>query len=187
MRFKQILVSNFYYEYQKDEQGNVIYFDPEDSKPIYDTENGVYLYDDNGNRLLDSYGKTMCFDTEGNILYDKEKGYPAATLDDKGEAIKHYYTDEQMNDRIAKMQNLLCEVGAKNYSAFEAHMPEWELFESPDEYYADGVHFSEELGVPYISQAVIKKLCEVGKIEVSKIKNIESVTTEKQDASVFGR
>lgn len=56
-----------------------------------------------------------------------------------------------------------------------------------DEYYADGVHFSEEIGVPYISQAVIKKLCEVGKIEVSKIKNIESVTTEKQDTSVFGR
>lgn len=142
MRFKQILVSNFYYEYQRDEQGNVIYFDPEDSKPIYDTENGIYLYDDNGNRLLDSYGKTMCFDTEGNILYDKEKGYPAATLDDKGEAIKHYYTDEQMQERVAKMQKLLDQVGAKKYSEFEAHMPEWELFESPDEYYADGYYLS---------------------------------------------
>jgi hypothetical protein len=170
LRFKQILVSNFYYEYQKDEQGNVIYFDPEDSKPIYDTENGVYHYDGNGSRIRDSYGEIMCFDSDGNILYDKENGYPAATLDESGEAIRYYYTDAQMQERVAQMQQLLDEVGAKNYSAFESKMPEWELFESPDEYYADGYYLSAIESAAYEDYMldILKKLGEMndGDVEV---------------------
>ena len=142
-RFKQILVANFYYEYRKDENGNIIYFDPETSKPIYDVENGVYLYDKDGNRIQDEYGVTIVYDTEGNILYDKEKGYPSATLDSKGEAIKYYYTEEQMEKRVEAMQTLIDGISKGNYSAFEAAMPEWTLFERDEAYYPDGYYLSD--------------------------------------------
>ena len=105
-RFKQILVSNFYYEYHKDEAGDTIYFNSENGKPIYD-EKGEFHYDDKGNRITDKFGVAIRYDENGKILYDTEKGYPAPTTDDKGAAIQHKYSEEEMNARKEKMQEII--------------------------------------------------------------------------------
>ena len=141
-RFKQILISNFYYEYQTDEQGNIIYFDPESSEPIYDKENGVYVYDSEGNRVKDSYGNTVYYDEDGNILYDKENGYPSVTLDESGQGITYYYTDEEMAERAARAEELYYSFAKGNYKSFEAEIPEWELFENESLVYPDGFYLS---------------------------------------------
>ena len=171
-RFKQILVADFYYEYQKDGQGNVIYFDPESSKPIYD-ESGVYLYDEDGNRVKDSYGVTVRYDLEGNILYDTEKGYPSATLDENGEAIKHYYTEEQMSERVKSMQELIDSVSDGNYAAFESKIPEWSLFESPDEYYPDGYYLSDIESAGY-EDYMLDILAKLKEMDVGETDTVES-------------
>ena len=141
-RFKQILVSNFYYEYQKDGKGDTIYFDRENGKPIYDTK-GEYHYDDKGNRVTDKFGVAIRYDENGNILYDTEKGYPAPTTDDKGNAIQHKYSEEEMRARVEKMQDILDAAEGGNASAFEAKMPEWQLYEGAEEYYKDGYYLSD--------------------------------------------
>ena len=140
-RFKQILVSNFYYVNATDEKGNVMYFDRETGKPIYD-ESGAYAYDKNGNRIVDSYGVPIRYGAGGEILYDKENGYPSPKTDDKGNAIKYEYTAAEMEERVAKM-NSLVESCRDNPSAFEAQMPEWELYVGADDYYADGYYLSD--------------------------------------------
>ena len=141
-RFKQILVSNFYYEYQKDTEGHIIYFDPETSKPLYDTKNGKVHYDDDGERVVDSFGVVIYFDEQGNALYDTEKGYPTPTLDDNGEAIVHKYTDAEMAERYASVVSLMSSFKEGNFAAFEAEMPKWEIYSGADDYYPDGYYLS---------------------------------------------
>lgn len=141
-RFKQILVSNFYYEYQKDEKGNTMYFDSESGKTVYD-ESGEYHYKEDGSRVTDKYGVAIRYDKDGNILYDTEKGYPAPTTDDKGNAIQHKYSDEEMKARREKMQEMIDSLGEGDFSAFEAKMPEWELYAGATDYYPDGYYLSD--------------------------------------------
>ena len=141
-RFKQILVSNFYYEYQKDEKGNIMYFDSESGKTVYD-ESGEYHYKEDGSRVTDKYGVAIRYDKDGNILYDTEKGYPAPTTDDKGNAIQHKYSDEEMKARREKMQEMIESLGEGDFSAFEAKMPEWELYAGATDYYPDGYYLSD--------------------------------------------
>lgn len=141
-RFKQILVSNFYYEYQKDGKGNIMYFDSESGKTVYD-ESGEYHYKEDGSRVTDKYGVAIRYDKDGNILYDTENGYPAPTTDDKGNAIQHKYSDEEMKARREKMQEMIDSLGEGDFSAFEAKMPEWELYAGATDYYPDGYYLSD--------------------------------------------
>ena len=171
-RFKQILVSNFYYEYMTDEQGNVIYFDPETSKPIYDAENGEYRYDEDGNRIFDDYDVAIRYDGEGKILYDTENGYPAPKTDDKGDAIRYEYTAEQMEERVSQM-NALIDSCNGNFSAFESKMSEWQLYEGATEYYADGYYLSDIESSSY-SEHMIGILSELKEMESGDITVIES-------------
>lgn len=141
-RCKQILVSDFYYKYEKDEQGNIIYYDPENGEPLYDMKNGEYIYNDDGNMIRDSYGNVIYYDADGKILYDTVKGYPSAVLDDNGEAVKYYYTDEEKAEREERMQEFLDSVKKGNYSAFESEMQNWQLYERAEDYYTDGYYLS---------------------------------------------
>lgn len=143
VRFKQILIPDFYYEYERDEQGNIIYFDTEKSQPIYDSKNGVYVYDVNGNRVKDKYGCTIYYDTDGKIIYDTTKGQPSVVVDESGEGIKHYYTDEQMAARLEDAEKILSEISAGNYSGFEAEKENWVQIEGVEEAYADGYYLSD--------------------------------------------
>ena len=141
-RFKQILVSNFYYAYQKDTYGCEIYFDPETSKPVYDTKNGKVQYDSDGERLEDAFGVDIFFDEEGMPLYDKSKGFKAPTLDDDGEAIVYKYSDAEMAERYAEVERLMNSLQKGNFAAFEAEIPNFEVYSGADSYYADGYYLS---------------------------------------------
>ncbi len=142
-RFKQIIISDFYYEYQKDENGDVIYFDSESGLPLYDGENGKYGYDEEGRRLEDECGVDIVFDEDGKYLYDKENGYPAPTTDGDGNAVKHKYSEEEMAVRSQSVAEIVSAASGGNTSAFEAMMPEWEVYIGAGDYYKDGYYLSE--------------------------------------------
>ena len=172
-RFKQILISNFYYEYQKDELGNVIYFDPETSKPIYDTKNGKVHYDEDGERVVDAFGVVIYFDEQGNALYDTEKGYPTPTLDNNGEAIVYKYTDAEMAERYASAVSLMSSLKKGNYAAFEAEMPKWAIYSGANDYYPDGYYLSRVESDGY-GQYMLDILSSLEKMSNGDIECIES-------------
>ncbi len=172
-RFKQILVSNFYYEYEKDEAGNTMYFDPESGDPVYDAEAGEYRYDKNGKRIVDSYGVAIRYDKEGNILYDKEKGLPTPTSDEDGNSIKHFYSKEEMEKRAASAQELLSSVQAGGESLFESEMEKWQVYEGAGEYYPDGYYLSELESTGY-SDSMLEMLAELKEMKVGEARLIES-------------
>ncbi len=142
-RFKQILVSNFYYKYETDDMGNVIYFDSESGLPLYDSENGVFHYDTNDKRVVDAYGVAIRFDKDGNVLYDTENGTPAPVTDGQGNAVKHYYSEAEMALRLESANGLAALAQDGGFSAFESKMPEWEIYEGADGYYPDGYYLSD--------------------------------------------
>lgn len=173
-RFKQILVSNFYYEYVKDKNGNVIYFDSESGKPVYDAK-GEYHYNDDETRVVDEYGVAIRYDEEGNILYDKEKGRPAPTKDEDGKAIEHKYSEEDMAVRAAKIDAILEAAANKNYAAFEAEMPNWLLYVGAGEYCPDGYYLSDIEAGSYDES--MDAILEVLKgMEVGEVKVVESAS-----------
>lgn len=172
-RFKQILVSNFYYEYQKDIYGLTIYFDPETSKPIYDTQNGSVKYDADGARLKDKFGVEIYFGSDGKPLYNTQKGYPTPTLDDNGEAIVYKYSDAEMAERELLAENLMNSLTEGNFAAFEAEMPEWEIYSGADAYYADGYYLSRIESDGY-GKYMLDILSSLEGMDVGDIKCIES-------------
>lgn len=119
-RFKHILIGNFYYEYVRDEFGNVIYFNGEDGPALYDLENGIKRDDDgDGMYNKDSNGETIAYDKEtGEYLYDKENGMTRFVTDDTGAIKKFYYTKDEMVARL-QMANQLCNIEKKDFAEFE--------------------------------------------------------------------
>lgn len=172
-RFKQILISNFYYEYEVDDDGNMIYFDSESGLPLYDSENGVYHYDESGNRLEDRYGVDIRFDEDGNPLYDKENGVPAPTTDEDGNAVKHYYSDEEMAEREQAARTLCAEVSGGSFSLFESKADDWKVYEVAGEYYADGYYLSDLESSGY-TENMLDILSSLKEMEVGDAKIIES-------------
>lgn len=142
-RFKQILITNFYYEYEEDEQGNIIYFDTESGERVYDKANGSFIYDENGNKLRDDDGKVIYFDADGKILYDTENGQPSVILDENGEAKQYFYTDEQMKERKDKADGIFASLSKGNYAAFESNADEINDLYMGEEIYSDGYYFSD--------------------------------------------
>ena len=170
-RFKQILIANYYYEYVTDENGDLIYFNPEDGKPIYD-ENGEYHYDENDNRVLDDYGVAIKYDEDGNILYDKEKGKPTPTKDDKGYVIEHFYTNDEMAERVAKIEGIIASANGGNYSAFEKEMPNWVVYIGAGEYCPEGYYLSDIESSSY-DENMLKILAELKDMTEGEVRAVE--------------
>ena len=119
-RFKHILIGNFYYEYVRDEFGNIVYFSGDDGPALYDYEKGEKRDDDgDGMYNKDVNNEIIAYDKEtGEYLYDTKKGITRFVTDSEGIIKKFYYTKEQMAERL-EMANQLCDIEKKDFDAFE--------------------------------------------------------------------
>lgn len=141
VRFKQIMFPSFYYEYERDEQGNIIYFDTETGEPLYDTD-GVYIYDETGNRVKDKYGNTIYYNTDGKIVYDTEKGQPSVVVDETGVGVQHFFSAEELAERKRQATELAASLEKGNTSAFEAEKKKYVNIEGDEDAYPDGYYLS---------------------------------------------
>ncbi len=172
-RFKQILISNYYYEYVTDKNGDTMYFNAENGKPLYDSK-GEYHYDDEGNRIVDSYGVAIRYDEDGKILYDKENGRPSPTQDKNGKIIEHEYTKEEMQKRVAKIDAIIKAAEGGNFSAFEAEMPKWEAYIGAGDYCPDGYYLSDIESGAY-DESSDKILKELKDMKVGEVRVVEGL------------
>lgn len=88
--FKQILLSNFYYVYKTDENGDDIYY-LDNGSIAYDTEKGTAT-------LVGD--KLVYYAEDGSIAYDKVNGKRSPVLDKNGRATTKKYTTDEMLDRL---------------------------------------------------------------------------------------
>lgn len=127
--FKQILLSNFYYLYKTDKNGDDIYYHA-DGSIAYDTVNGIRTPEN---------GSFVYYNEDGSIAYDKEVGERAPVLDENGKQTAVFYTAEEMLDRMSLAIDL------KDIAAAESA----ETFETLRTAYSD-----EEIGDNYDSTAL---------------------------------
>ena len=175
-RFKQVLFPKFYYEYEKDDQGDLIYFDPSKGVPIYDVKNGKPDFDDNGEYVVDSYGVEIYYDGDGNILYDKVNGIPAVVTDKTGEGIKHFYSEAELQDKKNEAQSLLGSITEGNFSAFNSAAASNTLILGAENPYPDGYYLSDFESVGYVGDSAYLSdmLSALKEMKVGEIRLIES-------------
>ena len=173
IRFKQILISKSYYEYERDGQGNIIYFDTESGKRLYDTNKGEPIYDENGNKYRDEDGAVIYFDADGIILYDERHGQPSVKLDENGEAIEYKYTEAELSERERLARRFVTEIGFGCFDAFEAYAEKHSDSLAGDESYPDGYYFSRLESAGYEDYMLdILEVLEV--LEVGQLAMIET-------------
>lgn len=172
-RFKQIILPNFYYEYEVDDFGDEIYFDEETGRRLYDEKNGAVMFDANGNYLKDENGDEIYFDASGSILYDKVNGKRSVVLDGNGEAKKFYYTDRELEKREALVGEIVASLDEGDFTLFESKMAEYNLDFGDGESYPDGYYLSriEEGGY---EGYMLDMLDALEDIEVGEVAHIKS-------------
>ncbi len=167
-RFKQILIQNFYYEYEKDDFGNEIYYNPENGKIVYDKKNGEPRFDEKNNYIVDKFNSPIYYDAEGRILYDKENGTRSITKDENGEVITHYYAPDIMQERYDEAVADIDKLEAGDTYAFEELMEKYN--DTSSEIYVNGYYVSdiEKSGYQDYMMKILDKLneMETGQIEM---------------------
>ena len=148
-RFKQIIYRKYYNEYETDEWGQEIYFDPDTGKPLYDKKNGACDFNEKGEYLKDDYDCVIYFGEDGKPIYDREKGVRAATLGDDGMALEYKYSADELHERKSKAEAIASAVGAKNYSYFESELERVAREEDLGISYPEGYYVSDIESVTY--------------------------------------
>ncbi len=129
--FKQILLSNFYYLYKTDKNGDDIYYHA-DGSIAYDTENGIRKVED---------GVFVYYTEDGSIAYDKETGKRQPILDEKGNQMTESYTKEEMLDRLNKALELRDIAQASSASVFEDLRLAYSDEELGDDYDSEALNY----------------------------------------------
>jgi hypothetical protein len=121
----------------------MIYFDQRTKKPLYDTKKGSYAYDADVARVKDSYGQPICFDADGNVVYDTENGKPMVVLNESGYPIQYDHTDEDVAKQKQKAESLMATLTEGNFADFEAAIKENALVLGAAEEFPDGYYLGE--------------------------------------------
>lgn len=177
VRFKQILFTKYKYEYERDFQGNIVYYDIETGLPVYDTEKGKFKYNEEGNYYRDTEGQIQYFDENGVVIYDTEKGRPAVKQDEKGNDVKYVYTAEENAARLEKAEAIASQIKASDYEAFEKKMAEIFAEEMLYETFKDGYYLSKSDKIEYVEYPYINVI--VSKLETMNVGDIAIVETEE--------
>lgn len=123
VRFKQIFIYTVEVEYEKDSDGNVIYFDADNDQYVYNKKGTVTKKDNDGNTVRDKFGNIVFYNEDGSIAYDKENGQPATKFDDDGNPVTKELTGDELTKKLEYVERIQKLVDAdSDYTNFESLM-----------------------------------------------------------------
>lgn len=169
VRFKQIFVYTVDIEYEKDEDGNVIYFDTSTDQYKYNTSGTVTKKDEDGNAIRDKYGNIIFYNEDGSIAYDTVNGQPATKYDDDGNPVTKELKGDELTERLAyidRIQKLVDE--DSGYINFEALVDTYSEDVGAEEY-PNGIYLTKYSD--YDSTEVRDGVFEM---EIGEVKRFES-------------
>ncbi len=142
--FKQVLIRAFDYVYEKDLNGDEIYYlmDENNAKVnniAYDTAGGTPRIDEFGKTITDKNGDVVYYLENGSIAYDTERGVRAVVYDEKGIAKTEKYSAEELAEHKAAAEEMMASVAKGDYAAFEALMEEYQV-SGDDAFVTDGTY-----------------------------------------------
>lgn len=171
VRFKQVLLTNYYYFYETDEDGTEIYYDPETWKPIYDKSTGIRKFDAEGKALTDENGNIIYYTEDGRIAYDKVNGERAMIYDVDGKPKTAPYSAEQMQQHLQLAEDIVEFTEAGDAVTFEKYISQYSD-DFGDENYPNGYYIP--LSVRYSSYGINDVIDELADMQVGEIRLVES-------------
>ena len=128
--FKQLLIRAYAYVYEKDLNGDEIYYlkdqnDGQTNNIAYDSIKGTSRLDEYGKVIKDKNGDTIYYLSDGKIAYDKENGLRAMTFDSTGSPITESLTREELTENLEIAESIKSSVEAGDFLGFEASVAEY--------------------------------------------------------------
>ncbi len=111
LRFKQIFYANYAYEYLRDTNGDIIYYD-EDGAVLYDTVNG-YARTENGTTVYYLTPESK------QIAYDTVNGSPKYKTDSSGNVVRRTLTEEEAANVLSDAQTAYEQIKDSTEAEFE--------------------------------------------------------------------
>lgn len=120
--FRQILLPLYEYQYETDENGDLVYYHSGENKICYDTANGKVKTGTDGKNVVDENGDTVYYTEDGRIAYDTKKGVKMA-LDEDNDGYADYEAldAEGMKQVKERVERLEAVIEAGDFDAFEEH------------------------------------------------------------------
>ncbi len=140
--FRQVLIRAYDYVYEKDSNGDTVYFLPDENNAkvnniAYDTIKGVVRLDEYGEVIKDKNGDIIYYLEDGKIAYDTVNGVRAMSYDESGNPQTVKFSKEQLEEHKAAAEEILASVEKGDYLAFEALLAEYEI-SNDDAFDTDG-------------------------------------------------
>ena len=128
--FRHVLIRNFDYVYKTDENGDDIYYLPDENNAkvnniAYNRTIGTVRQDDKGDIIKDANGENVYFLPNGRVAYDTVSGVRSRVYDEDGIAVTKALSSKQLASNKAAAEEILATVDAKDYAAFEALLEEF--------------------------------------------------------------
>ncbi len=180
----QMSVANYYYDHEKDADGNAVYYQTKTAddgtvtltdKIAYDTTRGVASAetDKNGDTVYRLQNEDESF---GDIAYDKRNGAVKYLYDEEGNYIEKFYSGEEIKERYENLERIAED--CKNNEALFLEYAEFSDSSAFNETYApNGMYFpvggymGDELFETFSSELV--------KLEVGELAIVEYTTAGK--------
>ena len=105
-RFKHVFLFTYSAVYERDANGDDIYFNDNDTI-AYDKVNGTVKNDADGKPVTDENGDTVYYTTDGKIAYDKVNGFRAYVYNEDGYVTTRQYTEAEVAEVKAKAEQVL--------------------------------------------------------------------------------
>ena len=180
----QLSVTNYYYDHEKDADGNAVYYKTNTAadgtvtltdKIAYDTTRGVATteLDKKGDVVYRLQNEDESF---GDIAYDKRNGAVNYYYHENGDLIEKFYTTEEMNARYENLKKIATD--CKNNEALFLEYAEFSDSSAFNDYYAqNGMYFSLS---GYMGDELFKTFsAELAKLQEGELAIVEYTSSGK--------
>lgn len=175
---KKIIFQKFYYVYETDEDGNIIYYSAESGYPIYDTKK-TPKYNADGTSVVDKHGNRIYYNEDGSIAYDEIHGVKRVKTDEiSGAEITQKYSDEKINALRETANKLTAELYGKGESVFESMRIEHSEDYSPDDKTGGRMFFDVNIDFSSYTSSFFDNITDsLEKMNVGDVKLLEDDAT----------
>ncbi len=165
-RFKQVFIYTYEIVYETDADGQVVYYDANDSTRISYDKTAKVKKDGEGNIVKDEHGDTVYVDDDGKTAYDKKNGKRNPVLGKDGYPLTREYTKEELIAAADRATLILeaCEEG--NYTLFDKMVEEYSEDGGMSKY-TDGYYITSESD--YDSKEVVKAVFDMNEGEIKRV------------------
>lgn len=176
--FKQLLIRSYRYVYEKDLNGDEIYYlvdenDGQTDNIAYDTIHGVTRTDEFGEVIEDKNGDAVYYLSDGSIAYDTENGVRAISVNTSGELETEKLSKDELTENLEIADMIKSSVRAGDFLGFEAAVAEY-TDSGDDRFLGDGaycfLYTTGDNGYDYLNDIAD----ELAKVEVGEICIINS-------------